>query len=211
MKPRGLAMAGFAMAGFALALSASGSGSGGTAERVVGQSPLEMRESCVATDGETEIDVAEAAHPIAIGPRGPVTGLRRELDGTALYISDIGVCSVAETADGTWALTGIVVDEENDAPVVGATVSLDALEPPGLDVRLVTRTDDDGTFAFANVPIEGSRSCYLTLARAPGFLTFTSVDQVTPQTYAQSISLSRKGYFEGLGSDRSACVEYGPS
>jgi hypothetical protein len=149
---------------------------------------------------------SEPAHPIAIGPDGPVVGLRRELDGSALYISDSGVCSVAETAPGTWALTGIVVDEQDDEPVTGATVSLEALEPPELNVVLATRSDEDGAFAFVNVPVK-DRTCYRTRVTAPGFLPYTAVDTVSPEPYAGNIFLSQKGYFEGLGSDRSACID----
>jgi carboxypeptidase family protein len=193
---------GLLLAAAVLTLAACGRPSDEAAERPA----AEPKETCVAPDGEQEgIDGTEPAHPIAIGPDGPVMGLRRELAGSALYISDSGVCSVVETAQGTWALTGIVVAEENDAPVPGATVSLEALEPPELNVVLVARSDDDGAFAFVNVPVKGGRTCYRTRVTASGFLPYTAVDTVSPETYAGNISLSRKGYFEGLGSDRSAC------
>jgi hypothetical protein len=180
---------------------------GSTAEAPTDQRAVSREHSsCVNTLGEQEgIDGTEPAYPTAIGPDGPVAGLKRELDGSAVYIADSGVCSVAETAAGTWAVTGIVVDERDDEPVAGATVILDALEPEGLDMLLAGRTDEDGTFAFVNVPIEGARSCYRTRVRAEGFLPFTSVDVLTPQTYGQSISLSRRGYFDGMGIDRRAC------
>jgi hypothetical protein len=171
----------------------------------------EKESSCVSASGEEEgIDGTEPAYPIAIGPDGPVSGLKRELDGSALYISDAGVCSVAETAPDTWATTGIVVDEQ-DEPVADATVTFEALEPAGLHVFLVARTDEDGAFAFVNVPVKGDRSCYRERIQAEGFVPFTSVEVFTPQTYAQSASLSRKGYFDGLGTDRRACVAQPPA
>jgi hypothetical protein len=192
---------GLLLAAFALWLAACGG--------VSGQTAVEASEPCIAPDGEEEgIDGTPPAHPIAIGPEGPVTGLRRELDGSALYVYDPGVCSVVETAPGTWALTSIVVDEQ-DAPVPGATVILEALEPDGLDVQLVARTDEDGAFAFVNVPIEGERSCYRTRVLAAGFRPYADVDVYTPQSYAGNVFLSRNEYDDGLGTDRRACAAHG--
>jgi hypothetical protein len=184
-----------------LALAACGGDSNRTA--------VEPPERCIAPEGEEEgIDGTPPAHPIAIGPEGPVTGLRRELDGSALYVYDPGVCSVAETAPRTWALTSIVVDEQ-DAPVPGAIVILEALERRGLDVQLVARTDEDGAFAFVNVPIEGETSCYRTRVLAAGFSPYADVDVYTPQWYGGNVFLSSGEYDDGLGTDRRACEEHG--
>jgi hypothetical protein len=192
---------GLVAAALALGLAACG----GVSHQAVVEAPAAERERCISPDGEEEgIDGTDPAHPIAIGPDGPVTGLRRELDGSALYVYDPGVCSVAETAPGTWALTSIVVNER-DEPVRDATVVLDSLEPPGLDVQLIARTDEDGSFAFVNVPVEGATSCYRTRVIAEGFRPYTDVEVYTPEPYAGNVFLSRDEYDEGLGTDRRAC------
>jgi hypothetical protein len=194
---------GLLVAMLALALAACGS----TEERAR-QASATAQEVCTPPEGEEEgIDGTPPAHPIAIGPDGPVVGVPRYLDGSALYISDSGVCSIAATAPGTWALTSLVVDER-DAPVPGAIVVLEALEPPGLDVSLATNADEDGAFAFVNVPVRGAGTCYRTRVVAPGFIPYVNVEVVTPETYAGNVILSRKGYFDGEGAaDRRACVE----
>lgn len=167
----------------------------------------EQDASCVSASGETPagIDGIDPAYPVAMGPDGPVTGLKRELDdSTAIYISDSGVCEVAETAPGTWATTGVVVDDQ-DQPVRNAVVTYDALEPDGLDVRIATRTDEDGAFAVVNMPIAGERSCYRQRVVAEGFRPFVLVDVYTPETYGQSVTLSRESYVEGVATDRRGC------
>ena len=168
----------------------------------------ESEGSCVSAAGETAegVDRTDPAYPVAMGPDGPVIGVKRELDdGTAIFISDSGVCSVAETAPGTWAATGVVVDEQ-DRPVADAHVSYEALEPRGLDVRIATRTDEDGAFALVNVPIVGERSCYRQRIVAEGFRPFVLVEVFWPETYGQSVTLSRESYdMEGGATDRRGC------
>jgi hypothetical protein len=200
MRLGGLALA-------ALALIATGCGVMPTAN----EAAPAIREPCVPPVGEEEgLDGTEAAHPVAIGPGGAVIGVKRELDGSALYISDSGVCSVAETAPGTWALTSLVLDE-HDHPVPGAAVTLEALEPRSLHAVLVARADDDGAVAFVNVPFEGPATCYRTRVTAAGFLPYTDVARVTPEPVAGNIQLARDSYDSGLGMDRRACVDEGPA
>lgn len=59
--------------------------------------------------------------------------------------------------DVTGDVTGRVVDAGTNDPISGAEVSIDALTAEGAD-SLVTTTDENGEFAFANVPAQSSEA-----------------------------------------------------
>src|SRR3954463_5456500 len=62
-----------------------------------------------------------------------------------------GAFIVTRTAPNTWAVTGVVSDDNTCAPISGATAKV-----VSSSLNLATTTNADGTFAFVDLPV-GSR------------------------------------------------------
>jgi hypothetical protein len=104
-----------------------------------------------------------------------------------------GLCVVSKTAQGTFAITGIV-NGTQWRPISGARVALEALAPAGPNVRADTVTDVDGAFAFVDMPAQGTASCYRTSIQAAGLGSYVLIsDDIAPgQTYEQTIELEQE-------------------
>jgi hypothetical protein len=136
-----------------------------------------------------------------VSPDGPVSGFKSEYVSTEVFISTNGVYAVAETAHGTFAETGTVVDGRPDSPpydppLEGAMVTYSSLSgpglpaPPGGDVSVTTTTGYDGAYAFIDLPVRGEGSCYRFVIVASGVGRYESVDIVTPDVYYRSVELN---------------------
>jgi hypothetical protein len=126
-----------------------------------------------------------------MSPEGPVRVFKSEYWGPGETDTENGVYEVAATAPGTFAVTGIVIDARpaHDLPIEGATITFSSLSgpelpaPPGGDVRLTTKTEYGGAFAFIDVPAASGGSCYRMVVAAAGVGRNESVDVIEPDVY----------------------------
>jgi hypothetical protein len=96
------------------------------------------------------------ATPQAMSPTGIAPGGSYSTDlwpGDATGTSD-GLYVVSSTASGTTALSGVVRDDSTGSPVAGAAVTLtyQSCAPTCSGVPTTTTTDEQGSFAFVNMP-----------------------------------------------------------
>ena len=96
---------------------------------------------------------------------------------------------VASTARGTYALTGGVIDWDTAEAIVGALIVFEAADG---DLAVSTRTDDDGAFAFIDVPVTRGERVILT-ARARGYKDLRVIQEASPGTYVVSWELQPSG------------------
>jgi hypothetical protein len=135
----------------------------------------------------------QPAKPKPVSLDGVVDEYETEFWDAAETDSPGGLCVVSKTAQGTFAITGIVNGTQG-RPVSGARVALESLGPAGPNVRADTVTDVDGAFAFVDMPAQGRASCYRTSIQAKGFGSYALIsDDVGPgQTYEQTIELQQE-------------------
>jgi hypothetical protein len=135
----------------------------------------------------------QPARPTPVSLEGVVDEYETEFWDADETDSVGGLCVVSKTAQGTFAITGIVNGAQRQ-PVSGAKVALESLGPAGPSVRADTVTDVDGAFAFVDMPAQGTASCYRTSVQAPGFGRYVLIgDDFAPgQTYEQTIELGKE-------------------
>lgn len=119
-------------------------------------SPLDEDQTTAAEPGPT------AEPPDAISPAGPVSLRPLEYLPADESGVDGGLQVITETADGTFALTGAVVNSSTGQPIPTATVTL-----TGNGQSLTTQVNVDGAFAFVDVPTAAGG--YDLAITAPGF------------------------------------------
>jgi Carboxypeptidase regulatory-like domain len=123
----------------------------------------------------------DGSHPATPRPvsgaqvdRTPVRPLRTTLLTREESLAPDGLVAPASTPPGTFALTGVVVDDHR-APVENADVSL---VPSGGGQELRARTDEDGAFSFVDIPIERRRQRYDFAVTAGGFGAYRVLNDV---------------------------------
>jgi hypothetical protein len=125
------------------------------------------------------------ATPRPISPEGPAGSWVAEYWSAEETMAEGGLCVVSASKPGTFALTGVVM--QDDRPVRGAHVtlaSLDASEGAALEAR----TDQNGGFAFVDVPVGGTQVCYRQTITVGGQV-WMDLDWASAGTYAQSVDL----------------------
>lgn len=135
-----------------------------------------------------ETDYPPPASPIPISGmtgRPKTSGFKTELWGEDETLVESGMRVIVSTAPGTFALTGGVIDGDTAEAVVGALVVVELSR--GVTVR--TRTDEDGAFAFIDVPVahRGERGVFTV--RAAGYELHRVADEYWPDTYAITAEL----------------------
>lgn len=94
-----------------------------------------------------------------------------------------GLSVVATTASGTFALTGVVVDEATGVPISGATVRLES-DPPNTSATIITvTTNPAGAFAFINVPASTTNDLLVSAVGRAAYEIANSTYDVN-ETYA---------------------------
>ena len=122
-----------------------------------------------------------------------------------------GLYLVSESAPGTTALTGVVLDRRRthapfDPPIAGVRVTLESGDIPGVSVlpspvRIETVSDRQGGFAFIDVPALPIGTCYRTSVSDPRLPKTSSTDPMWPgEQYEQDFELPPEGADEGESS-----------
>jgi hypothetical protein len=127
--------------------------------------------------------------PRPISPEGPAGSWVAEYWSAEETMAEGGLCVVSESKPGTFALTGVVI--QGDRPVRGAHVTFTPVHASE-EATLETQTDQNGGFAFVDVPVRGARTCYRETITA-GVVLWTQEDWASPGAYAQSVDLDGPG------------------
>jgi hypothetical protein len=125
------------------------------------------------------------AIPRPISPEGPAGSWVAEYWSAEETMAEGGLCVVSESKPRTFALTGVVI--QDDRPVRGAHVMFAPVHAAE-GTTLQTRTDQNGGFAFVDVPVRGARACYRETITAGGEV-WMDVDWASAGAYVQSIDL----------------------
>lgn len=105
--------------------------------------------------------------------------LARSLFVTCALLAAITGCNNDDLPPGAQytALQGVVVDSATSHPIVGATITVDAI--------LVTVTDKDGKFSFDKIP----SGAYDYTINAKGYATFNGTGDAQPGKDVPPLSL----------------------
>ena len=144
-------------------------------------------DSAQATPDNT---VRTPGAPVPVSPTGPAPArsYATELLDEDETMSPDGQYAVASTAPGTYALTGVLVDDTGP-PIAGATVYLRVTScaptfcacPPKAGLEISTTSDASGGFAFIDVPVNAPS--YFSVAAA-GYESFEIYERFSPdETY----------------------------
>jgi hypothetical protein len=163
-----------------------------------GSSPTESTTtgelSCEQLPAEANCPGPAPPKPVPMSPHGPVPVFKSEYWAPEETDSDNGVYEVARTARGTFAETGIVHDVRpgHDEPIEGASVTYESVDgphltaPPGGHVRVTTHTGYGGAYAFIDMPVAKTGTCYRLVITAPALGTYEAVDVSQPGMYDHS-------------------------
>jgi hypothetical protein len=171
-------------------------------------SPTIRWRPCDAKPSSSDCPSPLPARPIPRSPGGPVYSFASDSWDTDETMAWGGLFVVAESAPGTTALTGVVVDGRRtrvpfDPPIAGAQVTLESMNVPGLPVlparvRITTVTDRQGGFAFIDVPVLSPATCYRTMVSDPRLPSFSFAGPLQPGTqYEQDVELEAGGVDDG--------------
>jgi Concanavalin A-like lectin/glucanases superfamily len=140
-------------------------------------------------DDPVDSDLANeaAASAEAISPSGPVSS---DSYSTIVATSDetempSGISVVTSTADGTWALTGGVIDINSGAPISGASVQISYVQtcsscnPPPPPSPVTATASSSGAFAFINMPLPPTDYAAQLTVTSSGYGTYTLTNLVT--------------------------------
>lgn len=141
-------------------------------------SPVDEGQAAAPDDSPT------AAVPQAVSPAGPVPLRAAQFVPAAESGVDGGLQVVTETADGTFALTGAVVNDVTGQPVSTASVTLS-----GNGVSLATHVNGDGAFAFVDVPTATGGYDLAISAAGFGSYELTNWAVPSPGAFAETYAL----------------------
>jgi hypothetical protein len=155
--------------------------------------PSAASDQTAPTSDETAADVPASAVPVDGG--GAVVGAFQQAATTSSYTVDTwsredvdnanGLDVVSSTAAGTYALTGVVLDQAATSPVSGATVSMSC----GTCATVTTTTNSSGAFAFIDVPIGPSPQITVT-ASGYGLYSVANYDPAPDDQYETTVDLT---------------------
>lgn len=151
---------------------------------------------------EKRCEAGPRARPTPMSPAGPVYSYKREFWDTDVTDTCTGLIVAAETAPGTWALTGVAQSFKDGGPLSGIPVVLRSTHVDGVEdapeTVIRTVTDREGGYAFIDVPVTANGSCYLLTIEAGTFGRFEYKGYfATGEQYQQTVDMELAGVGDG--------------
>jgi hypothetical protein len=153
-----------------------------TAEEGTVEGPLAGDQTAASADF-TSYAVAQ---PAPVSPSGSTGSFTREIWTTEEVGAEDDLAVVSSTSLGTFALTGLVIDESTGGPVTGAQVRLKNQASGAIVVSATT--DSMGAFAFVNVTPVSNHLLEITRTGF-GAVTITDLQYAADETYEQTVEM----------------------
>jgi hypothetical protein len=145
---------------------------------------------------EKDCESHPAARPTPMSPAGTVYSYKREFWDTSETDTCTGLMVAAEAAPGTSGLTGVTESLDKGGPLSGVTMVLRSIhvdgvqDAPGSPILIQTITDREGGYAFLDIPVAASGSCYVLTVDAGPFGRFNYTGFFYETTFQQTLDMS---------------------